>query len=379
MNSDNEKSRTIKIDIRSLGYGRTPVSVGREGAVEANYFDALDYRFLFEQAYDAIMLADSSGRVLAANGRAMRFFGYEDSGLSGCNIGTLVAGVTDRLLSDIQSVIAEGRYMRIQAFAVRRDESFSPVEMIVMGNRVRAPEQVCYLVRDIQSRWRAEQKLLSSYHAMDNTDAGIGIVDLEGKVIYANRTMVSLLSGGDETAVLGQQLNVWFDSKNVIEPMFANIGKRMAWSGEQRLISDAKTTWLTISAVPDIFEDQVLRGMVLSMRDTADRRRAEIAEYQVLRNRVMMESLAGVCHALGQPATVLLTSIEIMKLEGPRDEQTLKEMIDLCYDAVIQLRELLQKMNAKQMYATEPYLPSSGDPEGMVNLESAERGKGDGV
>ena len=369
MNTENDKSRTIKIDIRSLGYGRTPVSGERVGAVEENYFAALDYRFLFEQAYDAIMLADSSGRVLAANARAMRFFGYEDAGLSGCNMRALVAGVTDRLLGDIQVVIAEGRYMRIQAFAVRRDESFTPVEIIVMGNRVRAPEQVCYLVRDIQSRWRAEQKLLSSYHAMDNTDAGIGIVGLDGKVIYANRTMVSLLAGGDETAVLGQKLNVWFDAKSVIEPMFANIERRLPWSGEQRMLSEAKTTWLMISAVPDINEDQELRGMVLSMRDTADRRRAEIAEYQVVRNRVMMESLAGVCHALGQPATVLLTSIEIMKLEGVKDSQNLKEMIDLCYDAVIQLRELLQKMNAKQMYAAEPYLPAQGNSKGMLSLD----------
>lgn len=375
MNINNDKSRTIKIDIRSLGYGKMPVSDGRVEAVEANYFDALDYRFLFEQAYDAIMLADSSGRVLAANARALRFFGYEEVGLSGCSIRTLVAGVTDRLLSDMQSVIAEGRYMRIQAFAAHRNGSFSAAEIIVMGNRVRAPEQVCYLVRDIQSRWRAEQKLLSTYHAMDNTDSGIGIVDLQGTVIYANRTMVALLAAGDEAAVVGHNLKTWFDSKSVIEPMFCNVEKRTAWSGEQRMISGAKTNWLMISAVPDINDDQELCGMVLSVRDTADRRRAEVAEYQVERNRIMIESLAGVCHALGQPATVLLTSIEIMKLEGLKDGETFKEMVDLCYDAVIQLRELLQKMNAKQMYATEPYLLSSGEPGCMVNLEATEHVK----
>ena len=225
-----------------------------------------------------------------------------------------------------------------------------------------------FLVRDIQSRWRAEQKLLSTYHAMDNTDSGIGIVGLDGKVIYANRTMVSLLAGGDEQAVLGQPLSVWFDNRSVIEPMLANIGQRLAWSGEQQMISDAKTIWLTISAVPDINEDQELRGTVLSVRDTADRRRAEIAEYQVERDRIMMESLAGVCHSLGQPATVLLTSIEIMKMEAMTDDHPLKAMIDLCYDAVIQLRDLLQKMNAKRLYATEPYLPSQVDSKGMLSL-----------
>jgi hypothetical protein len=104
-----------------------------------------------------------------------------------------------------------------------------------------------------------------------------------------------------------------------------------------------KTTWLTISAVPDINEDQELCGIVLSIRDTADRRRAEIAEYQVERNRIMMESLAGVCHALGQPATVLLDEHRNHEIAGDQDDHASKEMIDLCYDAVIQLRDLLQK------------------------------------
>ena len=145
--------------------------------------------------------------------------------------------------------------------------------------------------------------------------------------------------------------------------------RRLPWSGEQRKISGTQATWLMLSAVPDINEDQELCGVVLSMRDTAERRRAEIAEYQVERNRIVMESLAGVCHALGQPATVLLTSIEIMKQHGDEDRQTLREMIDLCYDAVIQLRDLLQKMNAKRMYMSEPYLSGESGRGGIVNLE----------
>lgn len=372
MNSDKDKSRTIKIDIRSSGYVKPSALSSQAETSKDNYFDALDYRFLFEQAYDAIVVADSLGRVLASNDRAARFFGCEGAGLAGSNIRNLIAGLTDRLLGDVQTVIAEGRYMRIQAFAVRQDERFTAVEIIVMGNRIRAPEQVCYLIRDTQTGWLAEQKLLSAYHAMDNTDSGIGVVDLEGRITYANRTMVALLADGDEKAVLGEKLSAWFDRRGVIEPLFANIARRLPWSGEQRKISGTQATWLMLSAVPDINEDQELCGVVLSMRDTAERRRAEIAEYQVERNRIMMESLAGVCHALGQPATVLLTSIEIMKQHGDEDRQTLREMIDLCYDAVIQLRDLLQKMNAKRMYATEPYLPSAENPGEIVNMDAAD-------
>ncbi|MDX9866477.1 MAG: PAS domain S-box protein [Kiritimatiellia bacterium] len=369
--STNDKSQTIKIDIRSLGYGRSTVADRSGVEVQADYFGKLDYRFLFESAYDAILLADRHGIVLEANARATSFFQYgeRERGLSGVPLGTLVAGVTSSLLEEILAVISESRYMRIQAFAVRRDGSLSAVEIVAMGNGLRVPEPVCYLIRDIQSRWQAEQRLLSVYHAMDNTDSGIGIADMEGKVVYANRMMVHLLAGGEETEVFGGHLSAWFDHKAVIVPMLANVRQRKSWIGEQRLLVNEQARWLQIAAVPDINDDDELRGMVISLRDTAERRRAEIAESQVERNRVMMESLAGVCHSLGQPATVLLTSIEILKMGGVKDEKSRQDMINLCYDAVIQLRDLLQKMNAKRLYAAEPYLPGQGDTKGMLRIE----------
>ena len=45
-------------------------------------------------------------------------------------------------------------------------------------------------------------------------------------------------------------------------------------------------------------------------------RRLAAAEQQVERSKVVMESLAGFCHALGQPAQVLLSSIELLKMQG---------------------------------------------------------------
>ncbi len=345
----NEKSQTIKIDIRSLGYGRVPVKNARAAATDADYFDKLDYRFLFEDAYDAILLADGEGKVLAANARASRFFGYEEADLVGLPLGALVAGVTEALLGEIRTVIGQGRYMRIQAFAAHRDESFSAVEIVAMGNGLNAPEPLCYLVRDVQTRWQAEQKLMSAYHAMDNTDSGIGIANMSGVITYANRMMVRLLAGGDETAVVGNYLDTWFDRKTVINPMLDKVSRGEGWSGEQRMLRHEKVGWLLVSAVPDINGDDELCGMVLSIRDTAERRRAELAEQQSERNRVMAEGMASACHALGQPATVLLTSIEILKLDAEKEDPVRRQMIDLSYDAVIQLRDMLQKMNAKRV------------------------------
>ncbi len=341
----NEKSQTIKIDIRSLGYGHMPSKARDEAGAQKDYFEALDYRFLFEHAYDAMLLADGAGRILASNSRAARFFGYVEEGLAGMPLQSLVAGFTEKLLADISEVITEGRYMRIQAFAVHKNESLTAVEIVAMSNSPEGRELVCYLVRDIQPRWQAEQKLLSAYHAMDNTDSGIGIVDMKGTVLYANRMMTRLLAGGDEQEVVGQMLDVWFDHKHVIIPMFANIMQGETWSGEQRVLNQGEEGWLMISAVPDLNEEDELCGMVISIRDTAERRRAEMAEKQAERNKTLVDNMAAASHALGQPATVLLSSLEILKLDNGADENIRREMIDLSYRAVIQLREQLNRMN----------------------------------
>ena len=82
--------------------------------------------------------------------------------------------------------------------------------------------------------------------------------------------------------------------------------------------------------------------------------RITLAELQSKRAKAVLDSLADFCHALGQPATVLLSSMELLRIEGV-DEETKKQVTDLCYDAVIEIRTLLAEMKAKRVYAAEAY------------------------
>jgi signal transduction histidine kinase len=165
-------------------------------------------------------------------------------------------------------------------------------------------------------------------------------------VTYANRMMAELLGAGDESVVVGHHLDTWFERKAVLDPMLESIRAGKGWLGEQRQFGSDKAGWLQVSAVPDLNEDEELCGMVLSIRDTAERRRAEIAEQQAERNRVKAESLSAACHALGQPATVLLTSIEMLRIDDSLDAATRKEMVEMCYHAAIQLRERVRQFCA---------------------------------
>ena len=189
---------------------------------------------------------------------------------------------------------------------------------------------------------------------MDNTDAGIGVVTLQGVFSYANRALCELFSDSKNGgALVGQSLDVWLDRKKILEPMLEKIQNRESWSGEQRFLRGEKSAWLLISAVPDVNEDGELTGMVLSVRDLAERRRAEIAEQSVARNRALMESLSSVCHDLGQPATVLLTSLELLKQEKDLDMETARQMVDMSYEAALDLRRCLQELNTRRRSGTE--------------------------
>lgn len=347
MNTAPLGSRTIKIDIRTLAYDMKPPEGNGRSKNAQDLLSQIDYRFLFDRAYDAILLTDTNGHILSWNTRAVEFFGYTEEELLRLTLQEVIAGLNEMLLSTIRETVQRGQHIRIQAFGLLKSGDLNAVELVITGNGTKEPDRLCCLVKNIQSRWQTEQNLNSAYHAMDNTDSGIGIVNMRGIIIYANRMMTRLLADGDEAGILGKPLSDWFDQQTLVGPLLDQISKRQCWSGEHSLLLGQKSCCFSLSAVPDISSDNELTGMVISIQDIAERRRMEIAEQQAARNRTVLESLEAICHTLTQPTTVLLTSIELLKLESGIDEAQRKEMIALCYDTVLDMREQLVKMNSR--------------------------------
>ena len=96
-------------------------------------------------------------------------------------------------------------------------------------------------------------------------------------------------------------------------------------------------------------------------------RKLELAEIKVERSKVVMESLAGFCHALGQPATVLLSSVELLKMGC--DEETKAQVLDMCYEAAMEIKSLLAQMKQKREYANEAYLAANEQAGTMISLK----------
>ena len=99
-------------------------------------------------------------------------------------------------------------------------------------------------------------------------------------------------------------------------------------------------------------------------------RRLALAEIQVERSKVVMDSLAGFCHALGQPATVLLSGIELLKMTaGGGDPEQQKAILDMCYDAVIEIRSILSEMKERREFVAEAYLANDDKAGTMIALK----------
>lgn len=96
-------------------------------------------------------------------------------------------------------------------------------------------------------------------------------------------------------------------------------------------------------------------------------KKLELAELRVARSKAVMDSLSGFCHALGQPATVLLSSIELLKIGC--DEETKQAVLDMCYEAVIEIRSLLSQMKEKREYVKEAYLAGNEQAGDMISLK----------
>ncbi|MBO7720866.1 MAG: hypothetical protein J6T01_00500 [Kiritimatiellae bacterium] len=96
-------------------------------------------------------------------------------------------------------------------------------------------------------------------------------------------------------------------------------------------------------------------------------KRLKLAELKAERAQAVMDSLAGFCHALGQPATVLLSSIELLRMPDV-DKDTHDQILSMCYEAVIEIRSLLAEMKKKREYVAEAYLAGNDKAGNMLSM-----------
>lgn len=331
------------------------------------------YDELFHNLYDAAIITDFKGNVLESNLRATQFFEYSSEELQHTNILSIITNADPELLTFVRATLEEQRYVLIQAFCIRKDRTTFPVEISV--NLLRIPEaQLCFFIRDITERHKAENALRESElkfrTIFENSTDGISICEYtfgsmpESRLLDCNKAYMEL-SGHPRHMLFAA--NIWdlvhlHDPANHAEIM-EYIDAMKPYNGTLSWIRpDGQENYLDFRAVPLRIGNRVY---VYSIdRDITEQKRAQQAIRKAEKQEAMLASVGAACHHLGQPATVLLTNLTMLQ-DGVDDP----EMIASSLEAAERIADILHKLNSVDEYKTVPYAQGENGHSNAIILD----------
>lgn len=334
--------------------------------------DQSHYEQLLQGIYDALIITDFNGNILETNPRASELLQYEGRELRQLSVLDLIAGATPHLMQTLGEYLPKERFALIQAFGTRKDKTSFPAEISV--NLLVFDElRMCFLVRDVTVRKQAEDALHSEHNALQNALTGIAIADTEGKLTYVNPVMVKWWGCVyPEELLVKHVYQLWTDEALARRKVAELLEERRSWSDP--LVArrvDGSTFPVQVAAACNLDTDNRLTGLVMSLVDLTDQKKAEEAMKETERHKAMLASLGAACHHIGQPATVLLTNLDLLSRRLQRSDPECNHLFEDTQQSARQIGDLLNTLNKMAMYRTTAYLENAVDPssEGNVILD----------
>lgn len=171
LNEDEQKIRqnghTVKITL-PLGIGAT--SFLTQSRNESRDSHASDYQRLLQSIYDAVLITDSSGIVRECNQRAIDFFRWPESELIGVAVPSLISGADDAVVGTIRKNLTEHRYTLIEGTCKRKDGTTFPSEIAVNRLDTDLEGRLCFFIRDVSVRKRAQDALEEAITKLEQHD-----------------------------------------------------------------------------------------------------------------------------------------------------------------------------------------------------------------
>jgi PAS domain S-box-containing protein len=372
-----EYSRTMRIDLIPdtpkepvRNKRRIVVAKGRsenlQPSIEA-FGDGAEGRYnaLLESIYDAALITNLAGNVQDANTRSVEFLQWTKAELLGMSISDVISGAESSLVGSLSQNLKQQRFVLIQAYCSRKDGTQFPCEIAVARLRT-GDDSLGFFLRDITVRRQAEEMLRTEHNAIQNAANGIAIANLYGVFEYVNPAFARMMESPDQNDLVGVSIKDLFDGNAMAdELMEAVLGETGIWSGDVSAeMPSGGALNLQIVANSNRNSDGEKVGVVFSFTDLSDRKRAEVAQREIERNRVMLESLGAACHHLGQPATLLMGNLGLLQAKIEDANPVVQELITSSLDAMKRLGETLQKLNQVNEYRTTLYMGDAANASG---------------
>ncbi len=249
------------------------------------------YHAAFEEANDALIIADDEGRIIDANAASATVYGLDRQQLLGRSLREFLPDEFDfdsewtQFQTDTErrdTVVIEG------ADGIDRTIEYAGVSSVVPGHHL-------FILRDVTGRIRREAELRMKTQAMDEAPIGITITDPsqpDNPMVYANDRFCEL-SGRDRTDILGRNCRFMQGESTDSEPV-SNIREAID-AGEavsetlRNYRKDGTEFWNRVEIAPVADEEGNPVNWVGFQRDITARKHSEqaLAETKTRLERVI--------------------------------------------------------------------------------------------
>ncbi len=276
-----------------------------------------DQAALLEKASDAIIVCDLEHRIILWNKSAVRMYGYSENEVIGRNASELLIKESSPLLieaensviekgewkGEIPQITKDGREIIVESrWTLVRNSDGKPKSILVFNTDLTEKNE---LLRDLEERKKVEQTLRLFVMALDEAPDGVQIVDMDGLVVYSNKT-VEKIFGYPPEELEGKHVNQLNKDRkfaeNIIIPSLKKTGR---WIGEVAgEHKDGRTFPVLLNT--SVFRDGSGKPLALVgiIRDLTEQKEIEQLEKQLLhadKLATVGQLASGVAHEINNP------------------------------------------------------------------------------
>ncbi len=134
-------------------------SLSRTQALAAAVIENAELKVLFDNVYDAALIADMAGNIVSANPRASHAFTYSAAEFCEQNISRIIIGFDDAVMKMVCDNLTNDQFTLIQAYCSRRDGTAFPSEISTSHIHLSSGDFLCFFIRDVTARREAEEQI----------------------------------------------------------------------------------------------------------------------------------------------------------------------------------------------------------------------------
>ncbi len=204
---------------------------GSSGKLSENARDRLLHKAIMASLYDAVIIVDKTGIVIAANGRADQLFGCNEGDLWALPCVKLVGAFNPRVFARIHYDTSGGRFMMLNANCTRVNGEVFPAEIAVSRIHYLNETDLLMSIRNLERRKMADERREMESCALNHAGIGLMLCRRSGEIEYTSTPLLRMLQIENEGQDIRHKLGDLCVSAEAVEKMLNAPSSTAAWAG----------------------------------------------------------------------------------------------------------------------------------------------------